>query len=274
MTEKRGNDRTFEKVTASDPTDVFHRVRIRCSEEGCDETFIYARRGPINPIAAAKWFRDKGWSVGSHQRDDLCVEHGKGGNVGKSKTIGKVMAPANGGANIQTKHENINLGTETQMDFEDIQIASGKIGSSNEPVLAEAPVNMTMSRADKRIIYNKLDEVYADELTGYRGNWNDERVALDLGVPRDWVSTIREDTFGPEINKEKLKEELDAVVTVMGDKLREYHASVQVIQSMIADYDKLTDTLDTHLATFETLVADMIGIVAVYESAMKELRGE
>lgn len=54
-----------------------------------------------------------------------------------------------------------------------------------------------MSREDKRVIYAKLEEVYAGEHQGYSGLWTDEAVARDLGVPRGWVAAIRDEMFGP-----------------------------------------------------------------------------
>jgi nitrite reductase/ring-hydroxylating ferredoxin subunit len=79
MKEDKMTDRGFEMVSASDPTDQFHRVRIRCSHKGCTATMIFSRRGVINPVHAAKWFRDKGWHVSGHKNADLCPEHTKGG---------------------------------------------------------------------------------------------------------------------------------------------------------------------------------------------------
>ncbi|MFK0384972.1 hypothetical protein [Agrobacterium sp. NPDC090273] len=52
-----------------------------------------------------------------------------------------------------------------------------------------------LSREDRRIINDKLDEVYGKE--AYKSPWTDAAVAKDLGVPRDWVSQVREQFFGP-----------------------------------------------------------------------------
>lgn len=52
-----------------------------------------------------------------------------------------------------------------------------------------------MSREDRRIINDKLDEVYAKD--AYKSPWTDAAVAKDLGVPRDWVAQVREQFFGP-----------------------------------------------------------------------------
>ena len=62
--------------------------------------------------------------------------------------------------------------------------------------VAESPREMT--RADRRIIIAKLEEVYLDEEAGYADGWSDQRVAADFGVPRAWVARLRDENFGPE----------------------------------------------------------------------------
>jgi hypothetical protein len=58
-----------------------------------------------------------------------------------------------------------------------------------------------LTRDDRRIIFNKIDEVYAGEKVGYSAGWNDERIAKDLGVPRGWVAKIRDENFGPDVDE-------------------------------------------------------------------------
>lgn len=54
-----------------------------------------------------------------------------------------------------------------------------------------------MGRDDRRVIFEKLNEVYLDEKRGYETPWTDETVAKDLGTPRAWVQQVREEMFGP-----------------------------------------------------------------------------
>lgn len=53
-----------------------------------------------------------------------------------------------------------------------------------------------MTREDRRIIFEKLNEVYLDEKHGYSDDWTDKKVANDLGVPQAWVAQIRDENFG------------------------------------------------------------------------------
>lgn len=49
-----------------------------------------------------------------------------------------------------------------------------------------------------RKIMDALDGCYAPEQQRYKGGYTDDTVAKALGVPRKWVSDIREQFFGPE----------------------------------------------------------------------------
>ena len=64
---------------------------------------------------------------------------------------------------------------------------------------ADAP--REMKRSDRQVIFNKLQDVYPKEDVGYAEGWDDDRVAKDLGVPRAWVTTIREENFGPIVDE-------------------------------------------------------------------------
>lgn len=78
--------------------------------------------------------------------------------------------------------------------------------ATSAPALADPP--RVMEREDRRIIFQKLSEVYLDEKRGYDEGWTDHRVATDLGVPRAWVSSIRDENFGPEGASEELRASL------------------------------------------------------------------
>lgn len=60
----------------------------------------------------------------------------------------------------------------------------------------------SMGREDRRIIFEKLNEVYLNEKVGYSGDWSDERVARDLNVPQAWVRLIREENLGEAAGNE------------------------------------------------------------------------
>lgn len=63
--------------------------------------------------------------------------------------------------------------------------------------VAKADPPREMDRTDRRLIIEKLSEVYVDEQTGYSAGWTDKKVAETLGVPRAWVVKLRDENFGP-----------------------------------------------------------------------------
>lgn len=71
------------------------------------------------------------------------------------------------------------------------------------PIPTNGPIeeHRPMTRDERRIIFSKIDELYVGDKTGYVEGWSDARIATDLGVPRAWVSSLREEYFGPEMNE-------------------------------------------------------------------------
>jgi hypothetical protein len=81
------------------------------------------------------------------------------------------------------------------------EMANNKVVPMNSPAEVLNPI----SRDDRRLIFEKLRDVYANETTGYKDDWTDEKVATDLGASRAWISKIREENFGPDINENSVK---------------------------------------------------------------------
>jgi len=77
-------------------------------------------------------------------------------------------------------------------------------GTSAIAIDAVVPPPKTMSFEDRRIIFEKLNEVYIDEVEGYSEDWTDKKVADHLGVPLAWVAQIREQNFGPHGSNKKI----------------------------------------------------------------------
>jgi hypothetical protein len=84
-----------------------------------------------------------------------------------------------------------------------------------KPAEPEAP--RTMSRDDRRIVFEKLNEVYVDEKVGYGPGWTDAKVATDLGVPRAWVKQLRDEMFGPEGSNEEIRATVAEAQTLLND---------------------------------------------------------
>lgn len=90
--------------------------------------------------------------------------------------------------------------------------ANPKVSIMDKPQAAEP---RTMTREDRRIIMAKLDDVYASETDGYVAPWTDSAVARDLGVPRAWVSEMREEFYGPAMSNAEFDEFLEKASPVI-----------------------------------------------------------
>jgi hypothetical protein len=95
-----------------------------------------------------------------------------------------------------------------------------------------------MSRDERRLITEKMLEVYLNETVGYKEDWSDEKVSADMGVPRIWVAQVRDETFGPELNENtyKFKGEAQGL-------LAEMQAAHQQMQEMMIRSIQLIELL-------------------------------
>ena len=105
------------------------------------------------------------------------------------------------------------------------------------PSAAEPPPEMT--REDRRIIYAKLNEVYLDETKGYSESWTDKRVAEELGCPRVWVETVRDEMFGPA----RTNEEIGAVLTEWREVKEQIEAASMVQGNLVAETSRVSALL-------------------------------
>ena len=100
-----------------------------------------------------------------------------------------------------------------------------------------------MQRDDRRVIFDKLNEVY--DHTGYSTGWTDEKVSLDLGVPRAWVKTVREEFFGDEVSNEDIREKIKEAATMLAQmraiepEMRRLLGMADKIEKSLAEIQKV-----------------------------------
>jgi hypothetical protein len=135
-----------------------------------------------------------------------------GWHAGKSKTAHRCARCFSGArfAAIRKSNENREgVAMAKTPDVPTLQVVSGGA--------APPPASRPMSREDRRVIFEKLNEVYVDDRAGYTKGWTDEKVATDLGVPRAWVKQIRDENFGDEITNEDIREQIAEATAVLKD---------------------------------------------------------
>lgn len=116
---------------------------------------------------------------------------------------------------------------------------------------AEPPEKMTKS--DRRTICIKLEKVYIDENIGYSKGWNDEKVALDLGVPRAWVEFLREENFGPNKSEEvtRIAEDGKVLLDELKQVLSQADGAKQVLRAaceMLGKFEPRIQRLERELS--------------------------
>lgn len=161
---------------------------ITCSACREEDFVIQTSRSGLPPDVIARKFSQAGWAVGKKPSDDLC--------------------PACIAKRVDSRKER-------QMDK-----------PQNKPALVAVPPRQ-MSRDDRRVIFAKLDDVYLSEKDGYAPGWSDEKVASDLGIPRAWVETIRDENFGALKDNAETRQLLAEVEGVV--------SQVKAIEAKVAD---------------------------------------
>ena len=194
--------------------------KIVCGSCNREESHFANNHGGSIPVEGMiKIFSRKGWSVGSHPKWDRCPACVSKELQDKRKPNPAWKPSENGDAIVSVKK-------------------------------ADPPPVMT--KEDRRIIFAKIDEVYIDENSGYKPGWTDIKIALDLNVPRGWVTQIRSENFGDEgMNEdvralvsehEKLKIECEAMKdllkTIDIPKLNGIREKIDAMERGMQRFDK------------------------------------
>jgi hypothetical protein len=198
---------------------------IRCSK--CDKTAVLPLamqklgNHESDCIAATKRAERDGWFVGNGPARDLCP----------SCIEEKSRAPV------------LTIVKDEQME---------------QKVAAEPP--REMGRDERRIIYSKLNDVYLNDKEGYAPPWTDQKVADDLGCPRAWVATVRDEMFGPVASNP----EIDGLIKDAERLLADATGVAQAMRGTCDGHRKMLDRLDGQ-------IADTCGQITLMERRLREL---
>lgn len=183
--------------------DVWRKVAIvTCRECGGTESLKLSQGHSLLPPAAIqKRLTQKGWTIGSNEHWDICP--------------------------ICTEYKKITKPHLTIVEKEEppMKLVEPTVAPSAEPP-------RTMQRDDRRIIFQKLNEVYLDEKRGYDNEWSDLRVSKDLGVPRAWVAQVRDENFGPVAANPDIDEFKRGL-----EELAEVKKNIADLQKLLGQFD-------------------------------------
>lgn len=206
---------------------IWRKVAIAtCRECGETESIGISQNHALLPAhAIQKKFNQKGWTLGSNEHWDICPD-----------------------CTERKKHQKPNL---TVVKTEDKET---EMKIMNTPAAPSAEPPRIMQRDDRRIIFQKLNEVYLDEKRGYDNGWSDLKVSTDLGVPRAWVAQVRDENFGPvgsnpDIDEfKKGLEELDTIKNQIGDlRTMLVQLDINVTLQKILRLEKLGTEVQKHI---------------------------
>lgn len=213
------SQRRFEVVNVWHGEQRRSAYRIVCSACRMHEDFVNNGVRRVHPKAAEQRFRNGGWIVAKKAAHGLCADCIAALRARRSQVLVLNAEPAS------------------------LARKSGSVVDMNE----KAAPPPAMGRDEKRIINMKLHEVYVDERVGYDKGWTDARVSKELGVPRAWVTDVREDLFGPVREPEALA------------PLREAQTRTE---ERIADLRKRHEALAQDIAKIEAAVASSASEIA------------
>jgi hypothetical protein len=278
----KGNDYEHLVKWRTDAGLIHYGLRIFCS--ACSHWEVQPLpRGLKNTCPqslADKVFRGKGWQLGRNRKSDVCphcVERERVSRLsrmlsGAKPTLrpdetlasSKIIALATRKPIEQPKEKNLSDGMTDMRSQPDPKPARAKPQATApaggqghlQPSAVTVEPPREMSRDDRRVVFSKLDEVYIDESKGYGNGWSDHRVAIDLGVPRAWIATIREEMFGPDKSNAEARElvqEAKALVAEMRAFVAEHHeTTVRAIAGRDA-FAKKVEEFDKRLGSVEKL---------------------
>lgn len=200
----------FKVVSRRDEHGFAPAYEIHCTKCSHIEQMVIrnghgAKKLPVDVIA--KKFRDKGWSVGSRRNKDICPECQK-------------TTPSEARKEPET------------------------MSKPNPPltvVAAEPPREAT--RDQKRAILHKLDENYDEKARSYVGACTDQTIASELGVPRAWVSDLREEFYGPSGENDEVRA-LRKEMQTERERIKKLEAAAMGLVDNLAEAAKRLEAID------------------------------
>lgn len=83
---------------------------------------------------------------------------------------------------------------------------------------------------------------------GYDAGWSDEAVAKDLGIPRAWVTSVRDEMFGPAIaddDPRKLLEQISALSEVVDGMKQKAAANAEDLKAREKVWKEAADYINS-----------------------------
>ena len=229
-----GVDRKFPPVREASNGAVKNGVIIRCHHAddadfqkiGCQRSLTYWSNGKtIHPLGVLQYFRNKGWVIGGGPNADTCPKCNEYHIQLRraKKTVSAIQAEV----------------TEaTKAVFE------AKQEGAVQEVLPVVKLVKELDKTTKRLISDKLDEVYDDKKGGYQNDWDDQKIATDLGTSKLYVALVREEFHGPNVSASDTNKEVEALKTLAVEVLQ----GQKRIENLMKHFEELDEKLNGAIA--------------------------
>ena len=264
--------REFDTVKETVDGKVLVGARITCYKCGAKETY-FNYRGAVTPDYLPKEFQRRGWMVGKNKSTDICPSCLAKLRGEKPKTDTKPLirddlksSTSVAPAIFDAVKKGVTGIEEIVTKPDGIELINQKKEHEMEPAKSLPPVPVPerkMTRSDDQIIFLKLTDVYIDENSGYKDDWDDTKVAQDLSVPVDWVALVRDRSFGPETNANRQKQAMADLIAA-GEK----------IERQILLADKKMETLQMLDHKVSEITSQIAGQIERFDQLMKSLETE
>lgn len=229
--------RQFDFVSMRYGDRIVPGVRIKCGRCGAhaDQQKGYQKsfNDPDGDIFSARMiqgFERREWHVGKRPQDDRCPECAK----------------------------------RTPLPKDPEPMAINPVNQTTKPVIVAngsppAEPERKMTRDESRIIFAKIEECYSldTNVKGYQVPWTDQRIADDLGVPRVWVASMREQFFGAENSNAEIdaaRDEAKALLNETKALAAKFASTKDLLAAMVEEAKKLgnrAEIIERKLANVE-----------------------
>jgi hypothetical protein len=248
------SDRQFQKVSLIANGSRRDALRVECSKKVAPdcllhEEFFNKTGSATSVVHAATVFRNHGWIIGGGPRADICPKCYQFINEKqRDEQRAKKMARANvieGGMPV-TVSIIPKPAPPAPLSF---------TAASPVPKPAIPVSQLTLKDVDKtakRIIDDKLDEVYDAAKGGYINNYSDEKVATELSTMVEWVALVRDFGHGPNTSNADISEDIKAI-----DKaLAEVREAKRLVDAGVERMTEMDRAMNARLADFEKKSAE------------------
>lgn len=213
-------------------------------------------------------FECKGWKVGRRKRDNRCPDC-----LRRATQMRYFHAQKK---EDKMKKEN-SVTVNEVLSVNDLKSSTAMLKLPDPPMLKEEERAMTVP--DRYLVINKLMEAYTVG-QGYNGDWDDQKVAMDLGVPLSWVEKLRDENFGPLVTADMVEVQewrktadrlVDAIQTFNDEYAKPLQAAKDVLQAAKDATTKLAHTIDTFAKEAERLKVEANRLVVKGETLDRKM---